>query len=553
MIVCRQVTTVPHKGRSAAIALFAALLACAGWWIGRHSFVFVEPRHPSDPSAKLTPQPVGTPPSPSKTAHRANLEGFDPEALALGALAGQRVVSFNSDEAMRRFLEALGDSGLRLLGTLPRLHAVRVGFDDLADLLGLLGDDAQLGMIYPVYVPTPPAPGVQADAVGIGGRLREVLGISGDTSLWGKGVTVAVLDTGIASHPAFANAIRKLTLVDAPANPADLNGHGTAVASLIAGAYYPTQGVAPGVDLLSIRVADDQGMSDSFLLADGILAALEAGASVINISLGSYGDSLVLRQAIEAARAKGIAIVASAGNDGLDQIAYPAAYEGVIGVGASDALGQHLDFSNRSDTLSATAPGYEVAAAWPGDKLVTFSGTSASAPILAGAIAATMAQGDGSRLTPDQATAVVLAYLNEAGYPGDDPLYGQGLVDMGRVTRRDTPGVVDAAIASQVLEAPTPERPYPQLLVTVENRGTTLLVNSAVQVTTPAGTVPLNVTTLPPGQTYTFRLPLSGTAWSSTDPIQVDSLVRVNGGQGDAFPANNQRSDEISPSAADVP
>jgi subtilisin family serine protease len=544
------VTTLPQRTRSAGIALLVALIAVAGWWIGKRSFVFVEP-HRKSAAPHVTPAPVGTPPSPSKTALRAKID-FDLDAIALDAIAGERVVTFDSDEAMRRFLAALEGSGIRLLGSLPRLRAVRVGFDDLAALLALLDDEAQPGMIYPVYVPTPPSPDAQAGAVGIGARLLEILGIRGDHSLWGKGVTVAVLDTGVASHPAFADTLRKLSLVPDPSNPADLNGHGTAVASLIAGSRYPTEGVAPAANLLSIRVANDEGLSNSFLLAEGILAAIDGGASVINISLGSYGDSPVLANAVELARSLGIAIVASAGNDGLNRIAYPAAYQGVIGVGASDAVGQHLAFSNGGSSLSATAPGYEVAAAWPGDMFVSFTGTSASAPVVAGAIAATMASGSGPRLTASQAATVVLNQLNEAGYPGTDPLYGQGLVDMGRVARRDQPGVVDAAIASQVIEPATAARPYPLLLVTVENRGTTLLVNSAVQVTTPAGSMPLNVTTLPPGQTQTFRVPISGLPLAPGEPIRVSSSIDAGAGLTDFLPANNQRVDQIVPPAADA-
>lgn len=538
----------PSRAKAIAIAVIA-ILAVAGWWLGKRSFVFVEkPAHSTQPQPPAPP-PAGLPPHPSKTAHRASLGGVDAEALAFGALAGERVVAFASDEAMRRFLDALKDSGVKLLGSLPRLRAVRVGFDDLASLLALLGDDAEAGMIYPVYVPTPPSPGVQAGAVGIGNRLRELLGISGDNSQWGKGVLVAVLDTGIEAHPTLTGTLRKLSLVTGAENGTDLNGHGTAVASLIAGSHSLVPGVAPGVDLLSIRVANDQGYSNSFLLAEGILAAVDAGASVINISLGSYGDSPVLRDAVAYARSQGIAIVASAGNDGLQQVSYPAAYDGVVGVGASDALGQHLLFSNSGSGVSASAPGYEIAAAWPGEQVVSFSGTSASAPILAGAIAATMSTGSGARLSPDQATAAVLAALNEAGYPGTDPQYGQGLIDMGRVTRRDETGIVDAAIASQVLVAPTTGRPYPELLVTVENRGTTLLVNSSVQVTTPGGLVPLNVTTLPAGMIQTFHVPLPVNTFETATPLRVSSSVAVTGSNADAFPANNQRTDEIAPPA----
>ncbi len=524
------------------------LLTGTGWWLGKHFLTLLPTRtRPQEAAVETMPSPPRTLPQPSKVGALPTLRGFDPEAIGFDAISGERVITFRTAEAMRKFIDSLAGTGVKLLGSIDRLNAVRVGFDDLAELLGLVGDDATPGFVWPVYVPTPPTPDAQPDAVGLGTRLHDFLGIAGDNSRWGNGVLVAILDTGVADHPTLQSSIRRISLVSDPANPSDLNGHATAVASLIAGADPRAPGVAPGVELLSIRLANDLGYSDSFTLAQGILAAVDAGAAVINISLASQGDSLVLRQAIEVARDKGIAIVASAGNDGLPQVSYPAAYPGVIGVGAVDANGSYLAFSNSGSDLTAAAPGYEITAAWPDERVVEFSGTSASAPILAGAIAATMSNGSGTRLTAQQATAIVLANLDEAGYPGTDPLYGHGLVDMGRVIRRDQPGVVDAAVASQVVAPPADGRPYPELLVTIENRGTSLLVNSSVEVTTPNGQVPLNVTTLAPGKTQTFHVGLPVNTFDSAEPLAFTSVVTTTGGKSDAFLSNNRRTDVIAP------
>ncbi|MGY8688851.1 MAG: S8 family serine peptidase, partial [Verrucomicrobiales bacterium] len=132
----------------------------------------------------------------------------------------------------------------------------------------------------------------------------------------------------------------------------EINGHGTAVASVAAGTHAAAPGVAPAAQVLSFRVADSDGNSDSFTLAQGILAAAEAGADVINISLGSTGDSGVVEEAVNKAMAAGSTIVAAAGNNGADSLSYPAAYEGVISVGSVDAAGQHLDFSNTAESLN---------------------------------------------------------------------------------------------------------------------------------------------------------------------------------------------------------
>ena len=77
--------------------------------------------------------------------------------------------------------------------------------------------------------------------------------------------------------------------------------------------------MAPGASIISIRIANDLGQSDSFMLAKGIVAAVDAGARLINISLGSPGDSGLVRNAIEYARSAGAMIVAAAGNNGIDQ------------------------------------------------------------------------------------------------------------------------------------------------------------------------------------------------------------------------------------------
>ena len=148
-----------------------------------------------------------------------------------------------------------------------------------------------------------------------------------------------------------------------------------------------------------------------------------------------------------------------------------------------------------------------------------------------------------------EAAAVVLANLNEAGFPGDDPLYGGGLLDLGRVMRRDEAGVVDAAVASQVLDWPEGGG-SPQLLVTVENRGTEMLVNSSVNVHgTALGSTPLNITTLPAGQTRTFTLPLAA-APDPAAPLRIQSSVSTSTGQVDRFPANNTRAEVLAVDAA---
>ena len=472
----------------------------------------------------------------------------DDEALKAGALPGQRGLVFKDGEALERFL-AKAAGRVRILGRIDALHALQVGFLNPDALAGLLDGTAEQSMIYPAYVPNPKPAIIQDGVVGVGDQLLHVLGITSDNSNWGKGVLVAILDTGVSPNSAFGSAITSLNLVPLPVDLADWNGHGTAVASLIIGRDALTPGVAPGADILSVRIANDLGESNIMLIAQGIVAAVDAGAAIINISLGSSGDSPIVRNAIDYANKAGVAIVASAGNDGLGQLAYPAGNPGVIAVGAVDAVGTAMAFSNNGKTLAAAAPGYLVNAAWTGDQAVGFTGTSASAPIMTGAIAVAMSSGGAKLLSAGDATNLVLSHLDDVGAPGADVATGGGMVDVGRVMQAGTPGIYDAAVASNYVIAPTADVPYPQLQVVIQNRGTEMLVNAAVQVTTPAGTVPLNITTLMPDAIQTFTLPLPISSWNAATPLQFDSSVRLGGGKTDSNPSNNRRVDSYVPPA----
>ena len=299
--------------------------------------------------------------------------------------------------------------------------------------------------------------------------------------------------------------------------------------------------MAPGAEILSYRIANDLGQSDSFLLAQGIMAAVDAGAKLINISMGSSSDSGLMQNAIAYAAEHGVLIIAAAGNNGIRQISYPAANTGVIAVGAVDALGNHLDFSNSGDKLAMTAPGYGVNAAWTGEQAMSVSGTSFSAPIVTGLIAAVMTQGGSGGLTQAQAYQLLLAYVNDGGAAGADAELGAGMPDIGRVLSRTTPGIYDAAVASSRILAPDAGNPYGQVEVLIQNRGTEPLINTAVKVSVGGGTVTANLTSLAPDAVQTVRVPLTQPAAAYTSGIRVDSRVSLSGGIQDAKSSNDHR------------
>ncbi len=535
------------RSRTILLVVGFGLTAVGGYWLARSAAparaARVEVAVPAAPGTGAPEQEIAF-----RHGERPEFRS-DGDALKAGALPGQRALVFKDRAALERFLAKAGGR-IRILGRIDSLNALQVGFLNPDDLAGLLDGTEEPSMIYPAYVPNPKPGIIQNGVVAVGNKLLSVVGITTDNSNWGKGVLVAVLDTGVSPNSAFGGkVINSINLVPMPADLANWNGHGTAVASLIIGNDQLTPGVAPGADILSVRIADDLGQSDSMLIAKGIVTAVDAGAPIISISLGSSGDSPIVRSAIDYANKAGVAIVASAGNEGMAQLAYPAGNTGVIAVGAVDANGTVMAFSNSGNTLAAAAPGYLVNAAWTGDQAVGFTGTSASAPIMAGAIAAAMSSGGSTLRSPGDAMNLVLANLNDVGAPGPDAATGGGTVDVGRVMNAGTPGIYDAAVASNYIIPPSAEVPYPQLQVVIQNRGTEMLVNAGVLVTTAGGTVPLNITTLMPDAIQTFTLPLPSSSWNSTSPLTIDSSVWLTGGRTDSNPTNNRRVETYVPPA----
>ena len=470
----------------------------------------------------------------TKAQHEARKEPFL-------ARPNERLVQFGNEEDYRNFLKSAANSKLRILGSLDALRAVRVGFSDLSDFDGLIDPD-ETGFNFLVGLPLAPGEGeVQTGAVGFGRNALDFLGITGDNSTWGEGVVVAVIDTGIVGHSALPDNIQHFDLVDAGTSSTERNGHGTAVASLIAGQNNITPGVSPAVQLIDVRVSDVNGNSTSFLLAEGIVTAVDAGADVINISLGSYGDSLLVQSAVDYAFANDAVIVASSGNEGFDQPAFPAGYEQVVAVGAVDQQGTVVDFSNTGENLDITAPGLELPAAYTDDRYIEFTGTSASAPYVAAAVATAMSE---FQLTAPQAVEYVLEFSNEAGAPGQDTSYGVGLLDVGRVIDSNTSGIYDIAAVSNLVQTGEGS----SVVAVVQNQGTETISNARVNISTPFSDIPLQVASLAPGEIQTFDIPT--TLPDGGEEFAITTEAILSSAFQDAEPTNNVRSTPFNLEAA---
>lgn len=212
-------------------------------------------------------------------------------------------------------------------------------------------------------------------------------------------ITVAVLDGVVdTNHPCFngANLTRLPTLVQHQATAGQMSTHGTHIASLIFGQpKTELEGIAPNCrGLLAPVFSDDNRKLSQLDLARAIEQTAENGAKVINVSGGALTDMGEaedwLIRAVEMCRDKNILIVAAAGNDGCDCLNVPAALPAVLAVGAMDARGHPLDFSNWGETYQSQgilAPGENILGAKPGGGTIQLSGTSFSAPIISGVVA----------------------------------------------------------------------------------------------------------------------------------------------------------------------
>ncbi len=210
----------------------------------------------------------------------------------------------------------------------------------------------------------------------------------------GAGVKVAVLDTGIANHPDLPVVSGGYNALDGTDRYTDGNGHGTHVAGTIAALdnSIGVVGVAPEIRLYAVKVLDDSGKGSVESVVAGIEWAVNNGMQVINMSLGASSGSQTLKDACDIAYAKGLLLVAAAGNNGNppgkgDNVNYPAKYESVIAVAASDEAGKRATFSSTGPDVELIAPGVKVKSTVPGGTYATYSGTSMASPHAAGVAA----------------------------------------------------------------------------------------------------------------------------------------------------------------------
>lgn len=251
----------------------------------------------------------------------------------------------------------------------------------------------------------------------------------------GRGVTVAVLDTGVdAAHPLLVGRLAPggADFVDGDGDPADAPdgvdsdldgqadeavGHGTAVAGLVLS-------VAPEATVLPIRVLDSDGVGTTFGVARGIDLARRRDADVLNMSFGMGRLSRLVVELLDEAHERGGTLIASAGNRNVGAPPqFPAGHPGVLGVAATDSLDRKADFSNFGPWISVSAPGVGLVTPAPGASFAVWSGTSFAAALVSGEAALLLSTSEPGR-EPQLPRAI-----REGVVPLDqtDPAFGEAL------------------------------------------------------------------------------------------------------------------------------
>lgn len=261
----------------------------------------------------------------------------------------------------------------------------------------------------------------------------------------GKGVTVAVIDTGVkANHEDLPN-LRRVEVTNGKDSLGleDATGHGTHVAGIIGAAMGNGKGgagIAPGATILSLRVVNAAGyIYDSALIA-ALRTAVKNGAQIVNISIGGTAYNAVFQKVINEAAEAGVTVVAAMGNDGTNCLNYPAGYDNVIGVVSVDRTNNRASGSSYGTWGDVAAPGAAVWSTTYNGSYGPKSGTSMASPVVAGVAALYKS------VHPDATPAQITARLKATATRGGSDL-GAGIVNAAAALS-EKPGIPMAEIRS---------------------------------------------------------------------------------------------------------
>jgi subtilisin family serine protease len=378
----------------------------------------------------------------SAPAH-AFLPGY---CYAVPATAATRMLVSYASTGPDAAVRAVTAAGGRVVGGIARLRAVEAAFpsvalrDAAAPVLAGAGLRVQPESVFTTdRKPNDPYVLYQWALPKIGAFSawdREI----GTTSP----VIVAVIDTGVdLRHPDLVGrVIAGKNVVDNTNDPSDDMGHGTHVAGIVAAGTQNGVGVAGmswGAQVLAVKVLSAAGSGSDCDIILGILSAADAGAKVLNMSLGAEGSpcGFLTQTALDYAHNKGALSVVSAGNGAKkgNKTNSPANCKGVLAVGATDSADRIAPFSTHQPYVGVSAPGVNILSTYFDPKTgkhwyAQLSGTSMAAPHVAGLAALIWSKH--KDWTPEQVAARITGTADDRGPKGRDPYFGSGRINAAR-------------------------------------------------------------------------------------------------------------------------
>jgi len=361
----------------------------------------------------------------------------------------RKLITLKSNQSYRSCLQSLQMNGIKPIKALPASRAICCHFHKAANWRAL-SSHPDVKAVEPDYrlrthgldaaqsaVISPPLLTNTKILRSIPWNISKIKAPAAWKASKGQGIRVAVIDTGIATHPNL-RVFGGVNTING-GSYADDNGHGTHVAGIIAaiGANGAPLGSAPLSRLYAVKALDSLGEGYLSDIVAGIDWCIRNRIRVINMSFGLDNDSrsVALHQAVRRAIKKGIVVFASSGNGGSRSrsLSEPASYKETIAVGASTRDNKIASFSSRGKGLSIVAPGQSVASTWLAGQYKTLSGTSMSCPHAAGGAALLLYKN--RKLSPVK----VRAWMRRHAYKlkgFDAAAQGAGLLQLNQIKKK---------------------------------------------------------------------------------------------------------------------
>lgn len=383
---------------------------------------------------------------------------------------GRVIVKFRSQAVLDKRIQLEFDAEHMIIQAIPQLQVavLDIGDRDVSSFVQELRANPEVEYAEPDYIGYPAWD--PNDPAYLGGQQWALSRIQVPQA-WditkGQGAVVAVLDTGVdVNHPDLQGRLLSgFSYTTDNENVSDLCGHGTHVTGIIAAVANNSTGVAgvaPEVQILPVKVMDryqaGYGCYGSYSdFARGIVYAVDHGAKVINMSFGGTAYSTTLRDAIAYAANRGALLVAAAGNNNSSSPFYPAYFEEVIAVSATDSSDARAPWSNYGDWVDLSAPGVGIYSTYfdgANSTYATMSGTSMAAPHVVGVAALLLAQNPGRSAM--ELRSLLEGSADDLGEPGKDIYFGYGRVNAYRALTTDQSVLVPTATPTPMPPTPTP-------------------------------------------------------------------------------------------------